>query len=907
IRVAQLRAATLRMIVETPAMVTPCPSRENERGWSDNPLVYCDGLSVQRGSAPGLLRHPHYPRWLLVLRARCESNERVARVPLQSSGPSRSGALKRTDRAPGVTSFNRLLLHLRVRGQSERAVAGGLHCSATSRGCRLCFHVTCARHSACLCEESEANGSVRFWRLLSEAGQARLGIKAIPAYISPERAAVKPGTSASASAVANRPLAKGAAAATHYSSSFSNGAENRKSGFAAHPAETAQAETRHPPPAAAGPPPLLRLGAPLLQPATPAEPSPLSFSSSGETVAAALVSPVPLPKKRQLAVAAAAAAAAASTAASEAGRQQRQAKPKQLQQQPKREKMEKKRRKLDLGGASSPRQQQQPPPPPPLPYVESTDIASLLTCLHQLQKENRALEQQIGNLQRRKDRLQSLTQQAAAASAAVTARLSCHFSLRWRCFFSFHLQLRSSSRASVNLPTDWRGSGGGCGAAQQRLLRHPAACEQVANVLRPNAHPTVSRFTSSSWRLESSLITPGRAGAQHVLFLDVKGGPQARTCSARRNCRRAISACVLCAAAQSASGLSWLADCPRLRVLRLLPLLRLPLGQVEIHRARILDGVGFSRLQRRMALVSSFADCRLTGARRPQGASQQLGRPVQQAAILFNDVGCCASPAGSRWWPQSRRRSARKGGLGGESLCWRPFLRSADRWTDSRRLAVLQQRPPVVFFGTSRPAIVADAVKVVRSGDPAILRVSSGLSARPVERPRTQQRASHSATGLSGAVRPARAMAGSFGVGCRRLRRVSPVVRVGREKTRASQRRNRARRALSCWPRGGQSAAQRRPLADCAVASSSRVNRKKKTAVRRVGSLIRSREKRWKRPGGKGQKGWDLQCSLTEKGLRIPRASSYKKRAGFLQQRRCSVCAATVRGSCSRRRRRRPI
>uniref|UniRef100_A0A1I8HN81 PHD-type domain-containing protein n=1 Tax=Macrostomum lignano TaxID=282301 RepID=A0A1I8HN81_9PLAT len=437
------------------------------------------------------------------------------------------------ERVP-AEKFNRLCYICESRGQSERAVAGAcMQCNKS--GCRLCFHVTCAQTLGLLCEESEANGSVRFcgycqghFKKLDKRGS---GIKPIPAYISPEPPAVKPGTSASASAVATG-LSNGAARGHSLSSSLATepvspdaappalkqfGAdeddldeENRKSGFAAHPAETAPGRNGH---RAGGgsPPPLLRLGAPLLQPATPAEPSPLSFVAAPltpppppappKTVAAASVSPVPLPKKRQLAVAAAAAAAAASTAASEAGRQQRQAKPKQLQQQPKREKMEKKRRKLDLGGASSvgtaaaassssaglsqlslspplhpspplphrsiqsPRQQQQPPPPPPLPYVgpplprgltlaelndpghasggtcmsmadllewqweqtgdflmqqvESTDIASLLTCLHQLQKENRALEQQIGNLQRRKDRLQSLTSKLQQPLPAV--------------------------------------------------------------------------------------------------------------------------------------------------------------------------------------------------------------------------------------------------------------------------------------------------------------------------------------------------------------------------------------------------------------------------------------------------------------------------------------------------------
>lgn len=76
-------------------MVGGCCVCSDERGWPENPLVYCDGsgctVAVHQ-ACYGIVTVPTGP-WFC---RKCESQERAARVRCELC-PSRDGALKKTD------------------------------------------------------------------------------------------------------------------------------------------------------------------------------------------------------------------------------------------------------------------------------------------------------------------------------------------------------------------------------------------------------------------------------------------------------------------------------------------------------------------------------------------------------------------------------------------------------------------------------------------------------------------------------------------------------------------------------------------------------------------------------------------------------------------------------------------
>ncbi|XP_043911214.1 protein AF-17 isoform X2 [Protopterus annectens] len=160
-------------------MVGGCCVCSDERGWAENPLVYCDGhgcsVAVHQ-ACYGIVQVPTGP-WFC---RKCESQERAARVRCELC-PLKDGALKRTDSGgwahvvcalyiPEVQFANVLTMepillqyvpHERFhktcylceeQGRESKAATGA--CMTCNRhGCRQAFHVTCAQQAGLLCEE----------------------------------------------------------------------------------------------------------------------------------------------------------------------------------------------------------------------------------------------------------------------------------------------------------------------------------------------------------------------------------------------------------------------------------------------------------------------------------------------------------------------------------------------------------------------------------------------------------------------------------------------------------------------------------------------------------------------------------------------------------------------------------
>ncbi|KAI4832206.1 hypothetical protein KUCAC02_015181 [Chaenocephalus aceratus] len=160
-------------------MVGGCCVCSDERGWAENPLVYCDGhgcsVAVHQ-ACYGIVQVPTGP-WFC---RKCESQERAARVRCELC-PHKNGALKRTDSGgwahvvcalyiPEVQFANVLTMepiilqyvpHDRYiktcyicedHGRESKAACGA--CMTCNRqGCRQAFHVTCAQMAGLLCEE----------------------------------------------------------------------------------------------------------------------------------------------------------------------------------------------------------------------------------------------------------------------------------------------------------------------------------------------------------------------------------------------------------------------------------------------------------------------------------------------------------------------------------------------------------------------------------------------------------------------------------------------------------------------------------------------------------------------------------------------------------------------------------
>uniref|UniRef100_A0A8C7ZDS1 MLLT10 histone lysine methyltransferase DOT1L cofactor n=1 Tax=Oryzias sinensis TaxID=183150 RepID=A0A8C7ZDS1_9TELE len=186
-------------------MIGGCCVCSDERGWAENPLVYCDGhgcnVAVHQ-ACYGIVQVPTGP-WFC---RKCESQERAARVvsltpfnyktfvfkvyELRSFSfylqrcelcPHKDGALKRTDNGgwahvvcalyiPEVEfanvstmepivlqsvphdRYNKTCYICEEQGRESKAATGACM-TCNKHGCRQAFHVTCAQFAGLLCEE----------------------------------------------------------------------------------------------------------------------------------------------------------------------------------------------------------------------------------------------------------------------------------------------------------------------------------------------------------------------------------------------------------------------------------------------------------------------------------------------------------------------------------------------------------------------------------------------------------------------------------------------------------------------------------------------------------------------------------------------------------------------------------
>ncbi|KAF7285019.1 hypothetical protein GWI33_012333 [Rhynchophorus ferrugineus] len=161
-------------------MVGGCCVCSDDRGWSENPLVYCDGQSCNvavHQACYGIVTVPTGP-WYC---CKCESQERSTKVKCELC-PSKYGALKRTDnqgwahvvcalyipevRFGNVSTmepiqlqlipqerFNKACYICEEKGKATNATVGAcMQCNKA--GCKQQFHVTCAQSLGLLCEEA---------------------------------------------------------------------------------------------------------------------------------------------------------------------------------------------------------------------------------------------------------------------------------------------------------------------------------------------------------------------------------------------------------------------------------------------------------------------------------------------------------------------------------------------------------------------------------------------------------------------------------------------------------------------------------------------------------------------------------------------------------------------------------
>nr|XP_023488067.1 protein AF-10 isoform X16 [Equus caballus] len=198
-------------------MIGGCCVCSDERGWAENPLVYCDGhgcsVAVHQ-ACYGIVQVPTGP-WFC---RKCESQERAARVRCELC-PHKDGALKRTDNGGSVLDtamnktdekpmplqglhygeerwainergwahvvcalyipevqfanvstmepivlqsvphdrYNKTCYICDEQGRESKAATGACM-TCNKHGCRQAFHVTCAQFAGLLCEE-EGNGA----------------------------------------------------------------------------------------------------------------------------------------------------------------------------------------------------------------------------------------------------------------------------------------------------------------------------------------------------------------------------------------------------------------------------------------------------------------------------------------------------------------------------------------------------------------------------------------------------------------------------------------------------------------------------------------------------------------------------------------------------------------------------
>ncbi|XP_065665902.1 uncharacterized protein LOC100207765 isoform X2 [Hydra vulgaris] len=167
-------------------MIGGCCVCLDERGWTENPLVYCDGSGCNvavHQACYGINKVPS-GSWFC---CKCQSQERLARVKCELC-PMRDGALKKTDnggwahvvcalyipevRFGDVGTMEPIILssvpHERftklcyICEDSGRESKSGACMACHKIGCKLSFHVTCAQSKRLLCEEGSVNGNVQY-------------------------------------------------------------------------------------------------------------------------------------------------------------------------------------------------------------------------------------------------------------------------------------------------------------------------------------------------------------------------------------------------------------------------------------------------------------------------------------------------------------------------------------------------------------------------------------------------------------------------------------------------------------------------------------------------------------------------------------------------------------------------
>ncbi|XP_054168474.1 protein AF-10-like isoform X2 [Oppia nitens] len=193
-------------------MVGGCCVCSDERGFYENPLVYCDGQGCNvavHQACYGIVSVPTGP-WYC---RKCESQERQARVRCELC-PSKDGALKRTDsqswahvvcalyipevRFGNNNTMEPIILQLvpperysrtcylcEEHGKEAKAHTGAcMQCN--KQGCKHYFHVTCAQAAGLLCEEAGNNmDNVKYCGYCSHHYQKLKkegNIKPIPAF-----------------------------------------------------------------------------------------------------------------------------------------------------------------------------------------------------------------------------------------------------------------------------------------------------------------------------------------------------------------------------------------------------------------------------------------------------------------------------------------------------------------------------------------------------------------------------------------------------------------------------------------------------------------------------------------------------------------------------------------------------
>lgn len=170
-------------------MIGGCCVCSDDRGYDENPIVYCDGhgcnVAVHQ-ACYGIITVPTGP-WFC---RKCESQERAARVRCELC-PQKEGALKRTDVGgwchvvcalyiPEVSfgsinsmepiilkkvpqdRFNKSCYICEEQGRGNKAMTGACMQCNYRTGCKQHFHVTCAQSMGLLREESGTKKKVSY-------------------------------------------------------------------------------------------------------------------------------------------------------------------------------------------------------------------------------------------------------------------------------------------------------------------------------------------------------------------------------------------------------------------------------------------------------------------------------------------------------------------------------------------------------------------------------------------------------------------------------------------------------------------------------------------------------------------------------------------------------------------------